>query len=692
MTAAASSLSGCVRRPAEKILPYAKGPEHIVPGVPMHYATTVAQRGEPIGLLVTTHEGRPTKVEGNKLHPSSQGATDLQAQAMLMDLYDPDRSKKPRFRGERSGGLSGNGTQGDSEGSSQELSYKDFEKALNAIAKEAEANRGRGLRVLASSTSSPTWLRLRKAVLERYPQARFCTYSSVNESNAREGARLAFGRPVESRVHFENARVIVSIDCDFLHGAAGAVRASKGFAKGRVPSSTEDSMNRLYVVESTLSATGASADHRLRIPARQIGDYLGGLFAAVLRRKSSSTPIPQAYHSLARSCAKSSLSDIPPEWFDSVADDLLKAGDRGIVVVGSRQPPVIHALAFALNEMLGSKGSAYELFEPLDVDESAHLVDLELLLKELQDGIVSTLVIVGGNPVYDAPVDAKFETALRKPGLTTIHLSSHMNETSKLATWHVPASHVFESWGDHQTADGYYSVQQPMIEPLWGSWSGLQVLAVLAGRGKGSARKLVEETFRDLIGIGPLRAESAWRRTVREGVVDLKPYWRRKPDGSEGKSEEVSQKSKDKKAKEKSESSEKLKAAAPVEVSIPGASLVDTELRFPDIGNALERTFASKESALGSSNLEVVFCADNKLVDGSHANNMWLLELPDPITKISWDNAALLSPTTAKALNLANGDLVRDWEDKCWKRNYRRLGASRTRRLERILTPWLGTK
>ncbi len=338
-TAAAIGIEGCVRRPAEQILPYSQAPEYLNPGVPMHYATAVERRGEALGLLVTSFEGRPTKIEGNPDHPASLGATDLLAQALVLDLYDPDRSNGPR--------------QGETD-----KTFADVDALLAQVARTHAVDSGAGLRILAAPSISPSFLRLRTAMMQKFPQAKFHAWTPVNESNAREGARIAFGEPLVAHHDYQGARVILSVDADFLQTESASIRATRRFADGRRITQPTDTMSRLYVVESTHSTTGANADHRLALAPSKVAAYVRAL------AKQLATAHRLELGALGASVQGANADGIPAKWIATVAQELAGARGRGVIVAGSRQPASVHALVHALNAALGKPRYDDQLHEP----------------------------------------------------------------------------------------------------------------------------------------------------------------------------------------------------------------------------------------------------------------------------------------------------------------------------------------
>ena len=584
---AALMSEACIRRPVEKILPYTKAPEHLIPGVSSYYATIIPVRGEVIGALVESHEGRPTKIEGNIDHPMSVGGADLLMQASVMDLYDTDRSPMVRQGGERS-------------------DAKAFDAAMASVLKDAAADGGARVRVLLAPTVSPTVIRLRELVKQRFPHLRFHTYTSVPESNSREGARISFGQQVSTLCDFAAAKVVLSLDADFLLAEQGSIRASRGFAKARKIEKPTDAMSRLYVVESTTTITGANADHRLRLPARDIDAYARALALELATAHGVDLGAVKGALGTAQAPA-----GVDAKWVKSVAKDLAANKGSSLVVAGRRQPPHVHALVNALNTALDNVGVTVTYTPVADTLEPVDLgADLRALTDDMEAGKVDALFILGGNPVYDAPGDVKLGERLKKVK-TSIHLSATTDETTEAVTWHVPMAHELECWGDGHSLDGSWSIQQPLILPLYEGRSIIELLAVLADlpAAHASGHELVRDTFRESAAT-PALFDSAWNAALRNGLVLHSNSVR-----------------------------------------------FDSRATTDDVATALGKAKAPV-GALGPDNLEVVFAACPKIHDGRHGNNPWLLELPDPMTKIVWDNAALVSPQTAKALGLEAGDLV----------------------------------
>ncbi len=598
--AAATTLSGCLRRPVEHILPYTRQPEYSLPGIPLHYASVLTRRGDAIGVIVESHEGRPTKIEGNPLHSGSlpgqrgaaegaHGGTDLQTQAQILNLYDMDRGAHVLHGA------------GDDRSTS---SWSEFDEFLSGHLRGLEGAAGEGLRFLMESTTSPTLMAAREALLRRFPQARFHHYSPVSDWNALEGARIAFGRPLHTLIDYSRAKVVVSLDNDFLLTETGNTRFQYLFATARRFMSAEESrdMNRLYVVESGVSVTGSNADHRLRLSSRDVGRFARAL-AGALRTAGADVSGVQG--------ALGDAGEFPQGFVEAVARDLVRNRGRSAIVVGARQPAWVHALAHSLNAALDNVGQTVTFHTPVDSSEREPVEDLRALVADMGANRVNTLVMLGGNPVYDAPADLGFADALAGVA-TKIHLSSHDNETSVLCDWYLPMAHELESWADHRGLDGVYAVQQPLIAPLRGGRNAIELVSFASGERSWRAYHAVRRYFGTMVGGDAF--DRAWRAALQRGVV----------------------------------------------TGVASTTLANkVSLNASTVSEAVRQGASTEIRALGESNWEINFVPCNKVLDGRWANNPWLLELPDPISKVSWDNAALISWGSAQALGVRNGDMIR---------------------------------
>ncbi|HEX3870586.1 MAG TPA: TAT-variant-translocated molybdopterin oxidoreductase, partial [Pirellulales bacterium] len=583
-----AGLSGCGQEPQEEIYPYVRAPEEVVPGKPLFFATALSLGGIAQGVLVESHMGRPTKIEGNPDHPASLGATDRFTQASILSLYDPDRSQVITHRGDIS-------------------TWDEFLRATRGVIDSQRANDGRGIRILTESITSPTLIGQIEALLRDFPRATWHRYEAVSRENVRAGARLAFGSDVETIYHFDRAEIVVSLDADFLDCGPGSVRYQRDFVDQRRVRKASPRMNRLYAVESTPSSTGATADHRLALRAREIERFaraLGGRLG-----------IAGANEAAPAATAKSSLSarfdsagqPLHAAWVAAVADDLEAHRGRSLVVVGENQPPVVHALAHMINARLGNVGTTVTYADPLDTSTIDQRDSLRELAVALETDQVELLLVIGGNPAYAAPVDLELARRLGK-AKHSVRWGYYEDETSSVCRWHVPATHELESWGDVRAYDGTISIQQPLIAPLFGGKSASELLSALFEATPRGSYECVRATWRNRYTGDDF--DTFWPTIIHNGVV---------PDTA--------------------------LAARTVE---PRES---DELR--DLLRN-ERT----EDADDQKKLEIIFRPDPTIWDGRFANNGWLQELPKPLTKLTWDNVAAVSAATAERLRLQNGDVV----------------------------------
>jgi Fe-S-cluster-containing dehydrogenase component len=512
--------------------------------------------------------GRPTKVEGNPEHPGSLGATDLFAQAEVLGLYDPDRSQTLTHSGD----------------------IRTFSAFLDALRKNVEvgkANQGAGLRVLTGTVTSPTLDRQIAGILQAFPAARWYQYDAICRDHVRTGATMAFGSHVGTRYAFDTAKVIVSLDADFLGAMPGSVRYIRDFVSGRRVRGADGEMNRLYAIESALSTTGSKADHRAPVRPSEVEAFARALAAAVAVPNAPAAPVAPAWHTL----------------LNTAAQDLAAHKGASLVVAGDEQPPAVHALAHAINHALGNAGTTVIYTDPVEAHPVNQVAALRDLVGDMNSGTVDLLVILGGNPVYDAPADLGFGDALNKVAFSA-HLSLYADETSAKCQWHVPAAHFLEAWSDARAFDGTASIVQPLIAPLYGGKSAHEVLAIVAGTSGQSGYDIVRDTWKAFAGsTGVLDFESFWRAAVHDGVVPG--------------------------------------TAAPV--------------RTVAVGDVFGAIGAGTPAGAG---LELAFRPDPTIYDGRFANNGWLQETPKPFTKVVWDNTVQVSAATAVRLSLANEDVV----------------------------------
>ncbi|TVQ55386.1 MAG: 4Fe-4S dicluster domain-containing protein [Phycisphaerales bacterium] len=575
-------LTGCRRWPEETIVPYAVRPEGQTPGKPMQYATSFELNGVSHGVLAISYDGRPIKLEGNPEHPVSRGSSDAIAQAAILNLYDPDRSRRVRHNGSDS-------------------SWDAFTDWAKDHFDGLEGNRGSGLAILSEETDSPSAKAMRDQLMARFPDATWHTYEPLSNDNAREGSIRAFGRSFRTHLELENAQTIVSLDADFLSAHPAATKLMRDYAAGRRADDRDRTMNRLYVCEGTFSLTGANADHRFNMRAQDVAVVAARLAAAVVGNPSQA---------LRQALAAFDEIELDTPFIEQMAADLQRHRGRSAVVAGDNQPPVVHWLTHLINEALDNVGETvrYTARE----NDISHFAALRDLSEKLEAGEVNTLVVVGGNPVYNAPADFEFAAKveqLKEAGGHLIHLSDYVDETSRKATWHINRAHFLEAWGDGRAYDGTVCISQPLIEPLFNGKSAVEVLAFLAGDDAPNGHTIVQQTFREMTGLTDY--ERAWRRAVHDGVLS----------GS---------------------------ALASERPSVRRGNL-DSEL------NAWRERWAPA----ANDSAEIIFVRDHKIHDGRFANNGWLQELPDPLTKLTWDNAAVMNPAMAKRLNAKTGDMIR---------------------------------
>jgi molybdopterin-containing oxidoreductase family iron-sulfur binding subunit len=555
-------LAGC-RRPESNILPFGKSIEGVIPGLPLYYATSMALRKTAVPLLAETHQGRPTKIEGNPSFGPLGGASSLLAQASVLDLYDPDRAK----------GHSKDGAA---------LTTADVNGLLAGLAGTYAANQGAGLAFLAEESASPTRLRLAAELRGKLPKAVWAEYEPVVDEPPLQVARAVFGRNVKPIYRFSSASRIVSIDADFLHAEAGSLYYARDFASGRRVTGKDDSMSRLYVAESGLTLTGSMADHRLRLATSR----MAALAAALAARITGDSSFLRYTQGL----------DVKPEWISECADDLAAFKGQSLVVAGSHLPAAVHAVVHAINAALGNLGKTVDFVEVPAPDAAS----ISTLASAIRSGAVKTLVILGGNPAYNAPVDLGW-AELQKSVPEVIRLGISRDETSAPpGTTHIAAAHYLESWGDTRAFDGTILAVQPMILPLFGGLTEIEVLARIAGDAFSDSHALVVRTIAELSGGD---ASMAFQRFLHDGFL-----------------------------------------------ADSGYPVVPVDFDPTAVGGLLDA--APKPGPFSKENLEVRFAVDGKMDDGRFINNGWLQECPDPITKLGWDNAILISPRLAVELGI----------------------------------------
>lgn len=571
---ALAGLAGCnVRLPKQKIRPYAQMPESATPGIAQHYATVFSQGDRVTGLVVESHDGRPTKVEGNVQHPFSLGATGIYEQASVLDLYDPDRVQHIKYSGEITDTFS------------------------SFISKQREAfskTQGEGLAILVETQRSASYVKALQAVKAAFPKALIYRYDSVNQDAAIFGLKELTGQAVLPYYRFDKADVILALDSDFLGRDPLQVPYSKAFAARRDPDVS--ALNRLYVVENTYTLTGSKADHRFRSKTSDLSSVAVAVAFELSSQLGSSSGLSQALSSLSRPSVSLKESEIK-----IIVRDLIQNRGKSLITVGATQPAAVHQLVYLMNEALSNNGASVVYYPVPFGSESFYSIpsvqSISNLTAAIRSGSVSSLFVLGGDPVYSAPADLEFAKHF-KAVKNTVHVTSHFTATTLASKWSVGRTHYLENWGDAVALDGTVSICQPLISPMYEeTLSDLQVLLMLSGS------MLSEYDFvRDSVAA----FGGDWDQSLASGIFSS------------------------------SKTSVSL-SANPKNMSSELKSLIHAS----------------------GSNLELVFLSDYCLYDGRYANNAWLQELPDPMSKMVWDNPLLVSPKTASELKLSLGDKVR---------------------------------
>jgi len=608
---ALAGLSGCAFQPAEKVVPNVKQSEDSVPGKALFFATASSLGGIATPLLARSNEGRPTKLEGNPDHPNSRNgdpndrgssATDIFSQASVLSLYDPDRSQIPLYREES-------------------RTWSTFVGELRTALDEQRPKQGAGIRFLTETVTSPTLAAQLQGILTEFPGAKWHQYEPVNNDNARAGAVMAFGQPVNTIYDFSKADRILSLDADFLSAHPGMLKYARDFAARRRITEGKKEMSRLYVVETTPTTTGAAADHHWSVKPSEMWDIAFAVFGG-LGARTVAHP--------------GSISGL-----DAMARDLQQHKGSSIVIAGKEASPAVHAFVHAMNDALGNVGKTVFYTDPIEANSVDQRQSLQELLKDIDDGHVEMLVIVGGNPVYNTPADLKLNQDRMFKAKLRVHLSQYRDETSNLCHWHIPESHYLETWSDTRAYDGTVSIVQPLIEPLYQSKSAHELLQVFTPQ----YDKKPYDVIRDY-----------WRANGKQSAVSNQQSANGKGQTSGGGGSQQ----------------------APVAVATPSADfetwwrkcvhdgfIPSTALTMKSVslnaaglasqnagGTPAVPVSAGPVTTSSQAGYEIVFRTDPTIYDGRFANNGWLQELPKPLSKLTWDNAALVSPNTAAQLGL----------------------------------------
>lgn len=564
---AGMGIAGC-RRPEQLILPYSKQPENLIPGVPVYYCSSQPGSRDNTPVIVETHSGRPTKIEGNPSYHPYGGATTAQTQSSVLDLYDPDRAKKSAEAGAA-------------------LSLAAVRDRLEEIRQKHLADQGEGLVFLAESSTSPSRARLVKEIKKTFPKVTWSEYTPIDETASEQAATAVFGQALRVLPDYASAHRIVSLDADFLASGEGHLSSMRGFAKTRKVKDSKDAdkMSRLYSVESTLTSTGSAADHRLRLASSEIPAFAAALAVEVYKQKHLNAPFIGSLKKAAASL------DVDPRWVFECAEDLVLNPGKALVVAGEHLPIEVHAIVIALNQALQAP------VRYVSVPEKAS--GIEAAVARLNSGSVETLFTFGGNPLFDAPADLDWSSAQAKAA-QTIHFGGNANETAAQSRLFIARSHYLETWSDGRTLDGTLVPVQPMIEPLFSTIDELEVLARLSGSEKTDAHSIVQSTFLSLGG-------KDFNKFLSDGLLENSSF-----------------------------------------------DAVDAKVAPEKLLSVISGLSAAHQS-LSASNLEVRFKASSHAGDGRSANNGWMMECPDPMTKLTWDNPILISPRLAKELEADSG-------------------------------------
>lgn len=603
MALAGVTSTGCRRWPVEELRPHTARPEGHVPGVAEFYATLFELGGAAYGILAKSYDGRPIKIEGNPEHPSALGAASALAQASVLDLYDPDRSRQIRHRTTTStdplesayvtvatGKVSRENIESAWSPASPTISWEQFAQSIEPVLRDHRQRQGDGLAVLVHPTSSPTTARLIKKLQQDLPKSRWFFYEPLHRDTQWTAGKQSFQQPVRAHYDLSAAELVVSVECDLLGLEPGHIKLARDWSIGR-KSVDNGRMNRLICIESAWSVTGSVADIRLPL-------------------KPSLCEGALAYLAMKLGIQDLTAPEFSPESrakLDSIAAQLMQAGNRGLVAGGPSLNAASHQIVHAINAHLQSIGTcvSYSREPQSEFAAEGYVVSISQLSQLLQGDVIRTLLILGGNPVYDGPADAVLNLASTdQRSLLSIHLSAEENETSQQCTWHIPMAHRLECWSDGLSWDGLYTLGQPLIEPIFGGKSTTELLGLIAGS-KQADRDEVRSTFDQLFATAGNRG---WEQALHDGFF--------------GESQLA-------------------------KISANQITLVaDTKDHFRKLGQA------------ASDGFELRLLPDNCVFDGRFCNNAWLQELPDPISKLTWDNALLIAKADADRLGLENGEVV----------------------------------
>jgi len=580
---ALAGLSVSCRRPVEKIIPYIRQPELIIPGNPNYFATAIMLNGNAIGIVVESHEGRPTKIEGNKLHPSSLGASDSHMQASVLQLYDPDRAKSPTWNNSSS-------------------TWSRWKKWLEEKTIEWNNKNGKGLAFLTTNSNNPTSLRLQSAIQEKFPNSKWFLSSDFSNNNKEKGTYEIWGEGTRVKYNLDKASLIVSIHDDFLILGDDHLRHAKNYAKGKLLSKNKS--NRLYVIEADTSVTGSNADNRLALGANDIIYFMESLCYELFVVNN----LNNEYFKTSKNIFKLLFPNTKKIVFSNhkfvkaLAVDLINNKSKSILTIGNHLPSSIHSLVHIINIALDGLNKTFNILDIKTSEYYNRMINtnsFNSLLDKIENKEINELFIINSNPVYKFPFIKK--QIIKIP--TVITMGIYKDETGSISDWHLPTSHFLENWDDGVSYDGTTSIVQPLISPLYNVYSKNEILYQILYNGEiKDAYNLVRDTFwkKKLI-----KSDKEWNLTLHDGLIKNLNY-----------------------------------------KTIKNYLSID----FSSLSLSLKRMNKNK---LSFDNLELICKEDYSISKGEYSNISWLQELGDPITRLAWGNALLISPKLAKKYNLS---------------------------------------
>jgi molybdopterin-containing oxidoreductase family iron-sulfur binding subunit len=665
-----------------------------VPGRPRYVARAIPLSGVAMPVLVESHMGRPTKIEGNPDHPASRGGTDLLTQAAILDLYDPDRAKTVTYRGEV-------------------RSWAQFVAGIQQALGAQKVRGGAGFHLLTPPVSSPSLAEMIAGILRDFPSARWHQYDAVSRPAALSPAVAGSSTVYQ----FDKADVVVSLDADFLTAGPGSVRYAKDFAARRRVVDDNKSMSRFYAIESTPTLTGAKADHRLPLRASQIAGFARQLAGAVGAGGGAAAGEPRT------------PGADEARWIAAIGKDLQAHRGRSVVVPGDYQVEAVRELAKAMNDALGNTGTTVSYGASLEAAAPAGSSSIAELARAMAAGEVELLLILGGNPVFTAPADVTFAEALAKVPLS-VYAHTHPDETSPLCHWNLPEAHPLETWGDARAFDGTVTLTQPLIAPLYEGRSLHEIVSAFTSQPDRRALAIVKDYWTKAYSSGQggwafrhprdgsfANADAFWRTALHEGYVAgtsladggpattlqagpapapttagasaagsaaggaaggvagnaagnaaaaATPAGTGQPQGSATSQAAAGQRPPQAAGAQQSAAIPEQQLPAPPTGTTPGATATNQpapgqraagqQLATPNVGTP--RTPASTPAPAASGGLEIIFRPDPTVWDGRFANNGWLQELPKPFTKVTWDTTAWIAKSLADERGLRDGDVI----------------------------------